>query len=86
MHGGLSPQLMDLSQIRNIPRPIDVPDSGLVCDLLWGDPDEVSPPVLFISHLNIRCELQSRHPIPSRTHIIRNSYLFCRENKFNDVI
>ena len=42
MHGGLSPQLMDLSQIRNIPRPIDVPDSGLVCDLLWGDPDEVS--------------------------------------------
>lgn len=40
MHGGLSPQLMDLSQIRNIPRPIDVPDSGLVCDLLWGDPDE----------------------------------------------
>lgn len=29
-------------QIRAIPRPIDVPDSGLVCDLLWGDPAEVS--------------------------------------------
>ena len=28
-------------QIRSIPRPIDVPDSGLVCDLLWGDPAEV---------------------------------------------
>ncbi|XP_067002286.1 uncharacterized protein [Anabrus simplex] len=40
MHGGLSPQLVDLSEIRKIPRPIDVPDSGLVCDLLWGDPAE----------------------------------------------
>ncbi|KAL1128852.1 hypothetical protein AAG570_013386, partial [Ranatra chinensis] len=40
MHGGLSPQLVDLNQIRKIQRPLDVPDSGLVCDLLWGDPDE----------------------------------------------
>ncbi|KAJ4448800.1 hypothetical protein ANN_00191, partial [Periplaneta americana] len=40
IHGGLSPQLTDLNQIRSIPRPIDVPDSGLVCDLLWGDPAE----------------------------------------------
>nr|CAD7439521.1 unnamed protein product [Timema bartmani] len=41
MHGGLSPQLGELNDIRSIPRPIDVPDSGLVCDLLWGDPAEV---------------------------------------------
>ncbi|XP_014250762.1 serine/threonine-protein phosphatase alpha-3 isoform-like [Cimex lectularius] len=40
MHGGLSPQLVDLNQIKKIPRPLDVPESGLVCDLLWGDPDE----------------------------------------------
>ncbi|KAE8039215.1 hypothetical protein FH972_011644 [Carpinus fangiana] len=25
-------------QIRNLPRPTDVPDSGLLCDLLWSDP------------------------------------------------
>ena len=31
-----------LTQIRNIERPCDVPDHGLVCDLLWSDPDEVS--------------------------------------------
>ncbi|XP_076324964.1 uncharacterized protein LOC143232867 [Tachypleus tridentatus] len=40
MHGGLSPDLLNLEQIRQIPRPIDVPDSGLICDLLWSDPDE----------------------------------------------
>ncbi|KAL2469523.1 Serine/threonine-protein phosphatase PP1 isozyme 4 [Abeliophyllum distichum] len=37
-HGGLSPDLRNLDQIRNIPRPTDVPDSGLLCDLLWSDP------------------------------------------------
>merc|ERR1711933_172863 len=35
MHGGLSPELTDLDQIRQLPRPISVPDSGILCDLLW---------------------------------------------------
>lgn len=39
MHGGLSPDLQSLSQIRSIRRPTDVPDKGLLCDLLWSDPD-----------------------------------------------
>ncbi|KAL7610124.1 hypothetical protein Lser_V15G09939 [Lactuca serriola] len=40
MHGGLSPELKKLDQIRGIPRPIDVPEQGLLCDLLWADPDK----------------------------------------------
>jgi len=39
MHGGLSPELKSFEQIRRIMRPTDVPDSGLLCDLLWSDPD-----------------------------------------------
>ncbi|KAH0453061.1 hypothetical protein IEQ34_017385 [Dendrobium chrysotoxum] len=40
MHGGLSPSLKHLDQIENIVRPTDVPDQGLLCDLLWADPDK----------------------------------------------
>jgi len=40
MHGGLSPELKSFEQIRRIMRPTDVPDSGLLCDLLWSDPDK----------------------------------------------
>ena len=39
MHGGLSPELRHLSQILQLPRPVDVPDEGILCDLLWADPD-----------------------------------------------
>ncbi|OSX72949.1 hypothetical protein BU14_0392s0007 [Porphyra umbilicalis] len=38
-HGGLSPELTSMEQIRRIQRPTDVPDQGLLCDLLWSDPD-----------------------------------------------
>ncbi|EIJ88636.1 serine/threonine-protein phosphatase PP1 catalytic subunit [Nematocida parisii] len=40
MHGGLSPDLQSFNQIRSIHRPTDIPDSGLLCDLLWSDPDK----------------------------------------------
>eukprot|EP00933_Yihiella_yeosuensis_P031596 TRINITY_DN25175_c1_g1_i1.p1 TRINITY_DN25175_c1_g1~~TRINITY_DN25175_c1_g1_i1.p1 ORF type:complete len:308 (-),score=38.82 TRINITY_DN25175_c1_g1_i1:43-966(-) len=38
MHGGISPELTHLDLIRDLPRPAEVPDSGLLCDLMWSDP------------------------------------------------
>eukprot|EP00912_Choanoflagellata_sp_UC4_P001996 UC4_evm1s1281 len=40
VHAGISPDLQSLEQIRRIMRPTDVPDTGLLCDLLWSDPDK----------------------------------------------
>tara|TARA_Y100000389_G_scaffold205145_1_gene264068 strand:- start:6041 stop:6964 length:924 start_codon:yes stop_codon:yes gene_type:complete len=38
-HGGISPSLYNIFEINNISRPTDVPDRGIVCDLLWSDPN-----------------------------------------------
>mmetsp|Transcript_35038 Transcript_35038/g.60354 ORF Transcript_35038/g.60354 Transcript_35038/m.60354 type:complete len:136 (+) Transcript_35038:104-511(+) len=39
MHGGLSPELDQIGLIRDLDRPTEVPEHGLLCDLLWSDPD-----------------------------------------------
>jgi serine/threonine-protein phosphatase PP1 catalytic subunit len=38
VHGGISPKLERLDQIRAIRRPVDVLENALVMDLLWADP------------------------------------------------
>ena len=40
MHGGLSPDLKNIQSIQDISRPTDIPDQGLLCDLLCSDPDK----------------------------------------------
>ncbi|MFH4976300.1 hypothetical protein AB6A40_003009 [Gnathostoma spinigerum] len=40
MHGGLSPLLTDIEQLRQIKRPLDPPNPSLALDLLWSDPDK----------------------------------------------
>ena len=40
MHGGLSPDLKSIENIKDISRPTEIPDNGLLCGLLWSDPDK----------------------------------------------
>ncbi|KAI9884229.1 MAG: hypothetical protein M1823_003978 [Watsoniomyces obsoletus] len=41
VHGGLSPAIDTIDQIRLLDRAREVPHEGPMCDLLWSDPDEI---------------------------------------------
>jgi len=41
VHGGLSPSITSLDQIRGIDRKQEVPHDGAMCDLLWSDPEDI---------------------------------------------
>ncbi|KAI0296178.1 Metallo-dependent phosphatase-like protein [Russula brevipes] len=42
VHGGLSPSLQSMEDIKALQRPTDVPDYGLLNDLLWSDPSDTA--------------------------------------------
>ena len=39
VHGGISPHLKKITDINKINRFMKIPDSGLLCDLMWSDPN-----------------------------------------------
>ena len=41
VHGGLSPKITYIDQIRLINRLQEIPHEGAFCDLMWSDPDEI---------------------------------------------
>jgi len=40
VHGGLSPDIRTLDQIRTIHRNVEIPHEGAFCDLMWSDPED----------------------------------------------
>jgi serine/threonine-protein phosphatase PP1 catalytic subunit len=71
MHGGLSPELSNFEQIRRILRPVEVPESGILCDLLWADPslnvsgwgDNEERGVSFVFSQTVIANFLSRHDL-----------------------
>ena len=41
VHGGLSPLISTVDQIRLINRKQEIPHEGAFCDLMWSDPDDI---------------------------------------------
>ena len=41
IHGGLSPEIRTIDQIRTIDRKMEIPHEGAFCDLMWSDPEDI---------------------------------------------
>jgi diadenosine tetraphosphatase ApaH/serine/threonine PP2A family protein phosphatase len=41
VHGGLSPDIQSLDQIRTLERCQEIPHQGAFCDLVWSDPEDI---------------------------------------------
>ncbi|KAH7646981.1 phosphatase 4 (formerly X) [Cryptosporidium xiaoi] len=42
VHGGLSPSITTIDEIRSLDRKQEVPHDGSMCDLLWSDPEDIN--------------------------------------------
>ncbi|KAL8618833.1 hypothetical protein ACOMHN_000840 [Nucella lapillus] len=90
-HGDLSPDLQPMEQIRRIMRPTDVPATGLLCDLLWSNPDkdvqgwgENDRDVSFTYHADVVSKFLNRHDLDliTRAHqVVVDGYEFFAKQK-----
>ena len=41
VHGGLSPTIATLDEVKQLDRKQEVPHDGAMCDIMWSDPEEI---------------------------------------------
>ena len=61
-HGGISPDLIRLNDLHKFSRPTEIPNDGLLCDLLWSDPsydvDKWAPNDRGVSYVFSKSDIQ----------------------------
>jgi len=89
-HGGLSPNIDTLDDVRKIDRVQEVPHEGPMCDLLWSDPEErlgwgVSPRgagYTFGQDISEKFNQQNGLTMIARAHqLIMEGYNWCHSEK-----
>ena len=57
MHGGISPQMKSISAVNKLNRFNEIPQEGLICDIVWSDPidDEVADQYDFMQNPERSC-------------------------------
>lgn len=89
-HGGLSPNIDTLDDVRKIDRVQEVPHEGPMCDLLWSDPEErlgwgVSPRgagYTFGQDISEKFNQQNGLKMIARAHqLIMEGYNWCHSEK-----
>lgn len=70
VHGGLSPEIRTLDQVRVVARAQEIPHEGAFCDLVWSDPEDVETWAVsprgagkfFLSVLYYSCSIPADKP------------------------
>lgn len=60
MHGGISPELKTIQDISSFSRFSDIPEEGLMTDILWSDPmdDKDAPKASFEKNKDRDCSVK----------------------------
>ena len=81
MHGGLSKDLTSINQLKLIKRPTEIPEKGLLCDLVWSDPDNLISNKYFIENKERGISFCFSKEIVEEFIKINNLDLICRAHQ-----
>ena len=78
VHGGLSPLITTVDQIRLINRKGEIPHEGVICDLLWSDPTDENETWVFNSR---GCGWMFGYKVVNEFNQINGVELICRAHQ-----